>query len=39
MNFVVNNVDITEDERMSEENYNNAVDALSEERNTTNSLN
>ena len=39
MNFVVNNVDITKDEEMSEENYNNAVDALSEERNTTNSLN
>lgn len=39
MNFVVNNVDITEDKELSEENYNNSIDNLSEERNNINSLN
>ena len=38
-NFFINNVDITEDNEVSRENYNDAVDALSEERNKENSFN
>lgn len=38
-NFFINNVDITEDSKISRENYDAAVDALSEERNKDNSFN
>jgi len=38
-NFLINNVDITEDNEVSRQNYNDAVDALSEERNKENSFN
>jgi len=39
MNFLVNNVDLTKDKELSEENYNNTIDNLSEERDNINSLN
>lgn len=38
-NFFINDVDITEDSELSEENYNAAIDALAEERNRDNSFN
>ena len=39
LNFFINNVDITSDSELSEENYNAAVDNLSEERYEENSFN